>query len=73
MRAQEESEIELATACRDLQKLASECLHAFELTGLSNSDHPQVQKVIDLCKVYAPQSSSKPPVSADKGCKISRL
>lgn len=73
LRAQELSESELATKSHELRQLASECLLAFEVTGLSNSENQQVRKVADLCKVYVLQASHKQHVHGDRGCEISRL
>ena len=53
LKAQEIAETEV-TMSHELRKLASECLLAFEVAGLSASEIPQVRKATELCHTYTP-------------------
>ena len=58
MRAQEIASSVVTSKTGELRKLASECLLAFEVTGLSASENPQVHKATELCKSYVPKAVS---------------
>lgn len=44
------------TTTTQFKVLASECLKAFEVAGMKESDEPQVKKAIELCSSYVPKA-----------------
>lgn len=74
MRAQEMVNSVVTSKTRELRKLASECLLAFEVSGLNASENPQVHKATELCKSYAPKAvSSCRNLPRRISCNISHL
>ena len=55
--AEEETTSKVKELSTELRVLAKECMTAFEVAGLKNSDDPKIRKAVDLCSSYLPQTA----------------
>ena len=72
LKQQEETKNEVQAKSSELRVLATECLKAFEVAGLRNSDDPQVRKATDLCLLYVPRFMCKTS-SRNMSCDIAQV